>query len=257
MMDFDERVIPDITANFLYMESLSRYKFCLNYLDKSSKSLDLGCGTGYGTSLLSLNCQIAGIDINPEAIDYAIKHYGKTSEFIVGDISSLSHIYKNSYDFICSFEVIEHLRKPKVFLGEVKRILKPNGYFILSTPNKIVHSPNGKTNSRYHVREYKPYELEKLLTENFSSVKMYGQSKSRRAIMSINKFMNSQLVRQKYVNSDFFNLRKIIPKSFKEKIWKYLGAFYGREAQNQLTAIDFPIGKLRNDSEYIIAVCKK
>jgi 2-polyprenyl-3-methyl-5-hydroxy-6-metoxy-1,4-benzoquinol methylase len=42
------------------------------------------------------------------------------------------------FDFVCSFEVIEHVRDPERYLSEIWRVLKPAGLALLSTPNRLV-----------------------------------------------------------------------------------------------------------------------
>ncbi len=70
--------------------------------------------------------------------------------------------------------------------------------------------------------------------------------------------MLSQNKRQSFVDNDKFNLRKLFPRSSKEWLWKYLGSFFGRKTQDEITAKDFLITKSNvTTSEYFIAVCQK
>jgi SAM-dependent methyltransferase len=59
----------------IYLIHIATYKYCLNLMS-GKKVLDYGCGTGYGTALISDKClQVTGIDISPEAIVHAKEHY--------------------------------------------------------------------------------------------------------------------------------------------------------------------------------------
>ncbi len=103
--------------------------------NKSPKILEVGCGLGYLTySLNKEGFDVKGLDISQEAIDQAILNYG--NNYICADLSeyALNHEYK--YDIIILTEVIEHLNKIDEFMIYLKRLLKPNGKIILTTPNK-------------------------------------------------------------------------------------------------------------------------
>ena len=109
-MDFNERVIPGLSSNFMYQEALARYEFAAKYLRNGLKVLDLGCGTGYGTSIFaSDNCHVVGIDINKQAVDFAKKNYwNKNISYLVRDITNLK-LSNKEFDITTAFEVVEHL----------------------------------------------------------------------------------------------------------------------------------------------------
>ena len=219
--------------------------------------MDLGCGVGYGTNILiEKNKKIYGLDINKNAIEFARENYSNNIIFDVGNAEYLP--YKcDFFDAICSFEVIEHIKKPDKFLSEINRVMRNNGIFVLSTPNRPVFSPNG-IKSPYHIREYSYEELYNLLKKYFHNIKIFGLSKSNNFDISYNYFLKSQNVRQNIVNIDILNIRKLIPKSIKEYMWILIGNLFGRNVQESLTYKDFSITNSNLDkSDNIIAVCKK
>ena len=238
-MDFAERVIPGLTSNFMYRQAMARYMFAKRYIRKPN--LDIGCGTGYGTVG-------TGIDIDSEAIVFAKKHH--KAEFIIG--SALNLPFKNKiFSSVTSFEIIEHIKDYKKYLSEIKRVLKPNGILILSTPRK-----NGPSNSPYHVKEFTQQELNFILKKYFKSVKIYCQDSSKRAQKAWKDFLVSQEVRQNIIGFDFVNLRKLFPKELKEFMWKYLGNWFSkRKTQEQLTEKDFPIFEYNHSCQTLVAVC--
>ena len=65
----------------------------------------------------------------------------------------------NSFDFVISFQVIEHIKQDVELVREVKRVLKPGGKFIVTTPN----APMSLTRNPWHVREYTAEQLQNLL----------------------------------------------------------------------------------------------
>jgi SAM-dependent methyltransferase len=58
--------------------------------------------------------------------------------------------------------VIEHLQRPREFVSECTRVLRPGGVLILSTPNRLTFSPEGIRNP-FHTVEFSPGELRTLL----------------------------------------------------------------------------------------------
>jgi len=96
--------------------------------------LDVGCGHGYLLEYLSNNGAVTyGIDISEVAINKARKISPRT-EFKVSDANSLP--YGNSqFDYVYCIEVLEHFKNIARALEEMKRVLRPEGYLIISTPN--------------------------------------------------------------------------------------------------------------------------
>lgn len=252
-MDFNERVIPGISANFLFQEAISRYHFALKFISSGKNVLDVGCGTGYGTHLISQKTKVTGVDIDAEAIGFAKSHYfGPT--YIQSSAERLPFA-KEIFDVVCSFEVIEHIENPRNLIKEVRRVLKKKGKFIISTPNKSVISPHSDVSSPYHFREYTYDQLYKFLKQYFNHVEIFGQTKSPKAQEAFSDFMNSQKARESLVQSDKLGIRQIIPDSLKEFIWKYVGGFFGRKTQDYLSYEDFPISKTKvKESEFFLVV---
>lgn len=251
MMDFNERVIPGVTANFQFQESLARYKFALRRIKKGSKVLDLGCGAGYGSFLLSSKAKVFAVDKDKEAISYAKRHYSGSAVFKVAD-ATLIPFPDNKFDVVCSFEVIEHIKDDKKMLSEVRRVLKSRGKFIMSTPRKAE-----KIRSPYHIREYDYNKLLRLLKIYFNKVEIFGEKKNKKAKIAFDDFLKSQSAREELAKKDLLVIRKFIPKFLKEKIWKFLGSFFGRSSQEKLRTSDFPITSDINNAEFFIAVCQK
>jgi ubiquinone/menaquinone biosynthesis C-methylase UbiE len=98
--------------------------------------LDVGCGDGSLTSQIAEIVradQVFGCDISEEALKMASLRGIKTSTV---DINNEPTPFINNYfDLVTACEVIEHLVNPDKMLTEVYRVLKTDGYFLLSTPN--------------------------------------------------------------------------------------------------------------------------
>jgi len=103
--------------------------------DKSA--LDVGCGAGLLCEPLArLGGAVTGVDAAPENIEAAKAHAalsGLQIEYRAGEIAAQG---LGVFDIVTSMEVIEHVNDPAVFIGELKKHLKPEGLLLLSTPNR-------------------------------------------------------------------------------------------------------------------------
>lgn len=100
------------------------------------KLLELGCGSGQLASFLQKkSVSIIASDISETAIEHARKLHPEV-DFRAHSAEELP--YKdNSFDIVMSFDVLEHLPNVDQHLCEVQRVLKPNGHYLLQTPNKL------------------------------------------------------------------------------------------------------------------------
>jgi SAM-dependent methyltransferase len=78
-----------------------------------------------------------------------------------------------------SFETIEHVANTHAFVQELRRVLKPGGRLVLSTPNRAFGPPERHTANPFHIREFTADELRALLRECFAAVQLYGQRPSK------------------------------------------------------------------------------
>ena len=133
--EFDYDWINNNTSHHKYLirsvnKILDQIKLNTNKLEL----LDIGCGNGYLTKSISNKfTRTIGIDLSKEGINQAKKYSNDSLNFINIDMEDL--ITKGSkFDFISSFEVIEHQYLPDLFLNNISQLLKDDGHLILSTP---------------------------------------------------------------------------------------------------------------------------
>lgn len=151
-----------------YREALFwRYKV-VSEKCKGKDVIDIPCGMGWGTSMLKDCKSLIGIDISAEAVEDAKARYGSIADFRVGSMEKLQ-IDDSTIDLISCLEGFEHV-DPKVglsFINECRRILRPGGELIMSSPhcNDAVHSGNP-----YHIKEYLPEEVREIVSPFFEII---------------------------------------------------------------------------------------
>lgn len=174
---FLERLTPDNASYILWQQHINRYAFVLSYV-LSKVVLDVACGTGYGTELISKMADlVVGVDVSRDALTYAMNHYGKTHNtgFVLADAHNLP-FQGSAFDTVVSFETIEHLIHPEVFLQEIRSILKLGGKLIVSTPNrKTTTSTKGKPANPFHSNEFYADEFSQLLSIFSPKMQFSGQ----------------------------------------------------------------------------------
>jgi len=108
----------------------------LNRINNKKALLDVGCGNGSLTKILSRFFKnIYAIDNSKSAIYYAKKQRNNNIQFKFGTIKKYQKKFKSlNIDVITAIEVIEHVYSPKLFLSEIKKVMKKKTYLIISTP---------------------------------------------------------------------------------------------------------------------------
>ncbi|MDZ7586317.1 MAG: class I SAM-dependent methyltransferase, partial [Patescibacteria group bacterium] len=143
---------------------MARYRQVVKQIPKTAnlKILDIGCGDGVLLSLIK-NATLYGIDLDKDGLGYAATNV--KAKFIQAPADELP-FKPNFFDVVLATEIIEHLDQPEKLIQEAKRVLKPSGYLILTTP---VKQP-GKLTDKLHVQEFSPTELRNLLRPHFQPI---------------------------------------------------------------------------------------
>ncbi len=155
------------------LEHTERYRFAGKYV-KGKQVIELGCGTGYGSSILAQAGakKVIALDISTDAITYAKKHFPhKNVQYLVSSAEK-TPLPEKSADVVVSFETIEHVPHPDTFIKEAMRLLKDSGLCIISTPN----AQTSFGDNPYHLKEFTVQELDVLLSK-FTNRKYFGQRK--------------------------------------------------------------------------------
>lgn len=170
-----ERMIPESTPGLDFWNHLFRYEFAAKQV-AGLRVLDIASGEGYGTSALAkVASSVVGVDISPEAVDHATMRY--RLDFRLGDAEKIP-LENASVDAVVSFETIEHVASAGRFMDEIRRVLKPGGLVVISTPNPAKYLA-GKLPNPFHIHELSQEEFFTAVSERFELTGCYGQQFER------------------------------------------------------------------------------
>ena len=170
-----ERFTPECVRE-IWHEHFHRYVFAAAFC-AGQDVLDAACGEGYGADLLARTAAtVTGIDVDTAAIDHAGRRYGgrENLDFRVADCTALP-FDDDSFDRVVSFETLEHLDAHEQLMTEFRRVLRPDGVLLISTPDKARYSDEQGFENEYHVRELYRDEFEALLGRHFPATRLFGQ----------------------------------------------------------------------------------
>lgn len=134
---------PDTTG----IQAIDRgnYKNNIVFLDKTGllsateSILEIGSGNGHMVHYLTeKGYNVTGTEIRSSYIQNAREQFGIELKQMDGESIGFED---ESFDHILSFDVLEHIPDTDTHLQDVRRVLKPGGYYLLQTPNKWTNIP--------------------------------------------------------------------------------------------------------------------
>jgi ubiquinone/menaquinone biosynthesis C-methylase UbiE len=180
-----ERMVPGRTDYKTFWEHIFRYRFAIRYA-RGKRVLDIACGEGYGCAALLKGgaTSVIGIDISEDVCEHARNKYGVDARQARADALPLPD---GSVDLVVSFETIEHVPDPGLFIDECFRVLVRGGTLIMSTPNKVAFEAAGKR-SEYHLSELTELQFTSILRQRFNHAQYYCQEPLSVAWWSLRSF---------------------------------------------------------------------
>lgn len=259
MSPIDPRKIASERPSSFEAESFIRYKFSSRYA-KNKHVLDIGCGLGFGSNFLATGgaFSVIGLDNNMKAIEYSKSHFvRKNIQFICGSALEIKQL-KKKFDVILAFEVIEHLPKNTYssFVSAITDSLTHKGICIISTPNKLVTSPNtDKPSNPFHTKEFEPKEFENLCIPHFKQCSLFGLVCTNVGFLR-RRVSRQQAPRKRFVT--FISSFRIIHLLLPYIPLKLKNAITKQDQLPQLSSGDFSIvSKNIDTSDGLLIVCKK
>ncbi|MBQ5359228.1 MAG: class I SAM-dependent methyltransferase [Alistipes sp.] len=154
----------DASDNYVFQRSILAYHYAAGLV--SGDVLEIGTGMGYGIEIIAPSATSYTTIDKSCAYDASLPDNTRFQQMEVPPIGFADE----SFDYVISFQVIEHIKRDKDFVKEVSRVLRKGGKFIVSTPN----APMSLTRNPWHIREYTEQQLRDLLSADFSSIGAYG-----------------------------------------------------------------------------------
>ena len=136
---------------------------------------DIACGEGYGSELLATVARkVTGVDISEETIAHAARKYARPNiAFAVGSCACIP-LADASVDLVVGFETIEHHDRHLEMMQEIRRVLRPAGALIISSPTSTIIG-RATRQERIPCQGVLPSEFKDLLATGFRHVRVLGQ----------------------------------------------------------------------------------
>ncbi len=162
-----ERLVPNLISDAdpagqrMMDIHLARYRTAESYVAQK-RVLDIASGTGYGSRMLmdAGALSVTGVDLSQEAVTYAQENYqcdGLT--FQTGNAEEFTTT--EPFDVVTSFETIEHLPNPRVFLRRIRECLAPGGTLLISAPIGETRHIDG-----FHLHVFQQQDVFRMLAES-------------------------------------------------------------------------------------------
>lgn len=170
-----ERTVPGIPEeNYWFRRHEVVYEALLPRC-RDAVVLEAGCGEGYGADLLAgVARTVVGLDYDGPTAAHAARRYPRVA-VARANLVALP-LRAGAVDAVVSLQVIEHLWEQERFLRECRRVLRPGGALLVSTPNRLTFSPGRDTPlNPFHTRELSGAELAGLVRDaGFAGVEVLG-----------------------------------------------------------------------------------
>lgn len=241
----------DASDNYVFQRSILAYYKAAELVH--GDVLEIGTGMGYGVEVVAPSAKRYVTIDKSCAYNVTLPANVEFQQMAVPPLNFADE----SFDYVISFQVIEHIKRDHEFVKEVSRVLRKGGAFIVSTPN----APMSLTRNPWHVREYRAEELKALLSQDFSQVEMMGVNgnekimeyyeANRRGVERITRF-------------DILDLQHRLPRWMLQIPYDLLNRLNRRRLLNQnneltssITMEDYHIGPISKDCFDLYFIARK
>ncbi len=158
---------------------LSRYKFCAKMLEGKKEVLEIGCGDGFGTSIVAQAVKyVFAVDIDAPLVESNKKRLAIIKNITFSTFDLTKERLNKVFDAAYSIDVQEHiiLSKEDTFMRNICKSLRDNGIYIIGTPNITAYKFASISSKGYHWNLKSHETLRKLLQKYFENVFMFSMN---------------------------------------------------------------------------------
>ena len=153
--------------------------------------LEVGCGTGFVLQMLHKlfpKWSVFATEAQPEGIQFAKKRVSESVIFF--QMNACAIPFKNEFDVIGAFDVIEHISDDVTAIEQIYEALKPNGVFVVSVPQHMfLWSQYDEIGC--HFRRYSALEIEnKLKDAGFNVIASTSFNSLLLPLMMLSRYLN-------------------------------------------------------------------
>jgi SAM-dependent methyltransferase len=117
--------------SWYYQDDKPEYSFARAWLERDSRVLEVGCGKGAFALYAGPGICYRGLEFNQEAVRKG-REAGLSID--IETIEAHAAAFPDTYDLVCSFQVLEHVSQPLEFLGSCAAAVKPGGLLLIAVP---------------------------------------------------------------------------------------------------------------------------
>lgn len=254
-MQTAERVShTDRSDNYVFQRSLRAYVEAAKLI--SGDVLEIGTGSGYGVEIVAPNTH-SFTTLDKFKTDLPLTDELKEKVHFVQMTVPPIDLPDQHFDYVITFQVIEHIVKDERFVEEIARVLKPGGQLIVTTPNKKM----SLTRNPWHIREYTVQELETLLLRHFASLDKKGVYGNEKVTAYYEK---NKVAVQKITRFDILNLQYRLPRQLLQIPFDILNRLNRRRLLNSNNDLvldiqleDFSLQAAKEDCLDLFYIAKK
>jgi SAM-dependent methyltransferase len=138
---YDEQTDPAKVSRFRAWYHRSRYErlgqLVIQHYRPGMRIADLGCGNCWWNTFAA---PLIGVDINERMLQWARRNQ-RLADYRVTDSLAKTSLASETFDIVVMSETLEHLLNLDQTLAEVRRILKPDGQYLITVPYDLFLGP--------------------------------------------------------------------------------------------------------------------